>query len=69
MFRNYRVASYLLKGKEKTAMNRNPVVWCLLIVCMTILAFTLLTRHSLCELRIRAGDKEVAAFMAYESGK
>ncbi|EGI5922750.1 Hok/Gef family protein [Salmonella enterica subsp. enterica serovar Colindale] len=34
-------------------MNRNPVVWCLLIVCMAILTFTLLTWHSLCELRIR----------------
>ncbi|HEA9475246.1 TPA: Hok/Gef family protein, partial [Escherichia coli] len=27
------------------------------------------TRKSLCEIRYRDGDREVAAFMAYESGK
>ncbi|MDM4829685.1 Hok/Gef family protein (plasmid) [Escherichia coli] len=30
--------------------------------------FTYLTRKSLCEIRYRDGDREVAAFMAYESG-
>jgi protein HokB len=48
-------------------MKQDSLVWCLFIVCVTILAFTLLTRDSLCELRIRDGNKEVAAFMAYES--
>ena len=48
-------------------MPQKPLVWCLLIVCMTVLAFTLLTRNSLCELRIRDGNKEVAAILAYES--
>ncbi|MCZ5911164.1 Hok/Gef family protein [Escherichia coli] len=28
-----------------------------------------MTRKSLCEIRYRDGDREVAAFMAYESGK
>ncbi|MFL7222601.1 Hok/Gef family protein [Escherichia coli] len=28
-----------------------------------------LTRKSLCEIRYRDGHREVAAFMAYESGK
>ncbi|MEI2603830.1 type I toxin-antitoxin system Hok family toxin [Erwinia aphidicola] len=39
------------------------------MVCFTLLIFTWLTRKSLCEIRYRDGDREVAAFMAYESGK
>ncbi|EHJ8506426.1 Hok/Gef family protein [Salmonella enterica subsp. diarizonae serovar 47:k:z53:[z84]] len=34
-----------------------------------LLAFTFLTRKSLCEIRYRDGDREVAAFIAYEYGK
>ncbi|MEN1933334.1 type I toxin-antitoxin system Hok family toxin [Escherichia coli] len=41
---------------------------CLLIICITILTFTLLTRQTLYELRFRDGDKEVAALMACTSG-
>ena len=66
-----RVASYPPKGKEKKAMKlpRNALIWCVLIVCLTLLIFTYLTRNSLCELRLKDGDREVAAVMAYESGK
>ena len=66
-----RVASYPTKGKEKKAMKlpRNALIWCVLIVCLTLLIFTYLTRSSLCELRLKDGDREVAAVMAYESGK
>ncbi|WP_252401441.1 Hok/Gef family protein [Escherichia coli] len=35
----------------------------MLIVCLTLLIFTYLTR------KYRDGHREVAAFMAYESGK
>ncbi|PIJ48931.1 MULTISPECIES: type I toxin-antitoxin system Hok family toxin [unclassified Erwinia] len=48
---------------------QNSVIWCLAIVCLTILAFTLLTRHSLYELRIRDGSREVAAVMSCESNQ
>ncbi|EEQ2913511.1 type I toxin-antitoxin system Hok family toxin, partial [Escherichia coli] len=48
---------------------RSSLVWCVLIVCLTLLIFTYLTRKSLCEIRYRDGYREVAAFMAYESGK
>ncbi|MCT2387128.1 type I toxin-antitoxin system Hok family toxin [Erwinia pyrifoliae] len=48
---------------------QSSVTWCLVIVCLTILAFTLLTRHSLYELRIRDGIREVAAVMACESSQ
>ncbi|MNG90892.1 small toxic polypeptide [compost metagenome] len=68
MHHTIKVASYPPKGKKKEAkMPQKPIVWCLLIVCMTVLAFTLLTRNSLCELRIRDGNREVAAILAYES--
>ncbi len=48
-------------------LPQNTLVWCLLIVCITVLAFTLITHTSLCELRLKDGNKEVAAILAYES--
>ncbi|NAQ75682.1 type I toxin-antitoxin system Hok family toxin [Escherichia coli] len=48
-------------------LPRSSLVWCVLIVCLTLLIFTYLTRKSLCEIRYRDGHREVAAFMAYES--
>ncbi|WP_310585283.1 type I toxin-antitoxin system Hok family toxin [Klebsiella pneumoniae] len=41
------------------------MVWCVLIVCLTI--FTCLTRNRLCEVRLKDGNREVAASLAYES--
>ncbi|EOI3413105.1 type I toxin-antitoxin system Hok family toxin [Cronobacter dublinensis] len=43
--------------------------WCVLTVCLTLLIFTFLRRNSLCELRLKDGQREFAAFLAYESGK
>lgn len=70
MLITFRVASYLPKGKEKKAMKlpRNALIWCVLIVCCTLLIFTLLTRNRLCEVRLKDGYREVTATMAYESG-
>jgi len=48
---------------------RNTLFWCVLTLCITLLVFTFLTRHSLCELRLKDGPREFAAFLAYESGK
>lgn len=65
---NITVASYLLKGKTwRPNIPQNSLVWCLLIVCITVLAFTFITHKSLCELRLKDGKKEVAAILAYES--
>lgn len=66
-----RVASYPPKGKEPKAMKlpQETLIWCVFIVCLTLLIFTWLTRKSLCEIRYRDELREVAAFMAYESGK
>ncbi|MDH7590279.1 Hok/Gef family protein [Serratia bockelmannii] len=47
-------------------MQQKRVVLKLVIVCMTLIAFIWLTRGSLC-VRIRLGDSEVAATLAYES--
>lgn len=48
-------------------LPRSTVTWCVLIVCLTLLIFTYLTRKSLCEIRLKVGDREVAAVLAYES--
>ncbi|EIP3952743.1 type I toxin-antitoxin system Hok family toxin [Salmonella enterica] len=48
-------------------LPRSPVIWCVLIVCLTLLAFTYLTRKSLCEIRLKDGEREVAATLAYEA--
>ncbi|WP_032294730.1 type I toxin-antitoxin system Hok family toxin [Escherichia coli] len=50
-------------------LPRSSLVWCVLIVCLTLLIFTYPDPESLCEIRYRDGYREVAAFMAYESGK
>ncbi|MDM2752385.1 type I toxin-antitoxin system Hok family toxin (plasmid) [Citrobacter meridianamericanus] len=38
-------------------------------MCLTLLIFTYLTRKSLCEIRLKDGQREVAAVLAYESSK
>ncbi|MBE5254183.1 Hok/Gef family protein [Mixta sp. Marseille-Q2057] len=48
-------------------MPQKLAVTALIVICVTLLVFTWLTRKSLCEIHIRNGDTEVAAFMAYES--
>ncbi len=57
------------QGEQTMKVPPNVPIWCLLIVCITLLAFTLMVRKSLCEIRYRDTNREVAAFMAYESGK
>jgi protein HokB len=42
-------------------LPRNALVWCVLIVCLTLLIFTCLTRNRLCEVRLKDGNREVAA--------
>ncbi|MCW9547454.1 Hok/Gef family protein [Klebsiella quasipneumoniae] len=36
-------------------------------MCFTLLIFTYLTRSRLCEIRLKDGNREVAASLAYES--
>lgn len=50
-------------------LPQSTLIWCVLIVCLTLLIFTFLTRKSLCEIRYRDMNREVAAFMAYEPAK
>ncbi|NTZ41061.1 Hok/Gef family protein [Enterobacter sp. JMULE2] len=45
------------------------VLLCLLIVCLTLLVFTWLTRASLCEVRLKDGGREFVAVMDYECDK
>ncbi|CAI0865962.1 Hok/Gef family protein [Serratia proteamaculans] len=48
-------------------MQQGRIVLRLMIICMTLIALMWITRGSLCELRIKLGDTEVAAILAYES--
>ncbi|KQN50327.1 hypothetical protein ASE93_22885 [Serratia sp. Leaf50] len=65
---NIRLASYPPKGKDKGAMMPQKLkVLSLLVVCVTIIMFTYITRNSLCELHIKQGKTEVAAIMACDS--
>ena len=50
-------------------LPRNDAIWRLLIVCIALLIFTGMTRKSLCEIRYKDGVREIAAFLACESGK
>ncbi|WP_036774789.1 Hok/Gef family protein [Photorhabdus australis] len=43
------------------------VIFSLIVICVTLLLFTWITRDSLCKLHIKQGNTEVAAIMAYES--
>ncbi|MGO4746607.1 Hok/Gef family protein [Serratia quinivorans] len=47
-------------------MQQERVVLRLMIICTTLIALMWITRGSLCELRIKLGDTEVAAILAYE---
>ncbi|TDX11909.1 Hok/gef family protein [Buttiauxella sp. BIGb0552] len=58
-----------MQGSMNMKQPRQTVIWCLLIVCLTLLIFTGLTRSKLCELRFKDGNREVAATLAYEPGK
>ncbi|OQM39131.1 Hok/Gef family protein [Citrobacter braakii] len=46
-------------------MRRN-YVFCLVVVCFTILMFLWMVRGSLCELHIKQGNIELSAYLAYE---
>lgn len=39
----------------------------LVVICTTIMCLVWMTRSKLCELRVRTGNTEVAAILAYES--
>ncbi|MGF6189607.1 Hok/Gef family protein [Serratia sp. 2723] len=50
-------------------MPQKLVVMALVILCITVLVFTWMTRKRLCEIRICSGETEVAAMMAYGSAR
>lgn len=51
------------------ALKQYSRVVIVLIICITVLIFTYLTREKLCEITFKDGVREVSALMAYESGK
>ncbi|EIC86037.1 Hok/Gef family protein [Serratia sp. M24T3] len=65
---NIKVAPHLLKRKGKHAMNSLMLfIAGLIVICVTLLSFTWMTRDSLCEIRFSDGIKEVVALMACET--
>ncbi|EOI3547603.1 Hok/Gef family protein [Cronobacter dublinensis] len=48
-------------------MKGNTFIWCVIIVCVTVLMFTTLSRETLCELRLRGASMEVVASLACKS--
>ncbi|PLR37122.1 hypothetical protein CYR23_05710 [Chimaeribacter arupi] len=65
---NIRLAFYLPQGKEPEAsmLQRSGVI-CVIVICITLLIFIWITRSSLCEVRIRNNNIDVAVIMDYES--
>ncbi|WP_058973480.1 Hok/Gef family protein [Type-D symbiont of Plautia stali] len=50
-------------------MKQREAILIAIFLIAAVLAVILVTRKDLCEVRIRTGHMEVAAFMAYESIK
>ncbi|WNY83789.1 Hok/Gef family protein [Cronobacter dublinensis] len=48
-------------------MKDNTFIWRVIIVCVTVLMFTTLSRETLCELRLRGASMEVVASLACKS--
>ncbi|ELY3982735.1 Hok/Gef family protein [Cronobacter muytjensii] len=48
-------------------MKDNTFIWYVIIVCVTVLMFTTLSRETLCELRLRGARMEVVASLACKS--
>ncbi|MEG1111249.1 MAG: Hok/Gef family protein [Hafnia sp.] len=46
---------------------QKPALFALIVISITLLGVLLLTNQKLCEVRIRSGETEVVASMAYES--
>ncbi|HDR1956597.1 TPA: Hok/Gef family protein [Enterobacter hormaechei] len=49
--------------------RQSPIIRVLMIVALTIIIITLVTRKTLCEIRFRNGSLEVTARMDCRSGK
>ncbi|MXC68479.1 type I toxin-antitoxin system Hok family toxin [Escherichia coli] len=67
MLVTYRLPLTDRKVKEKQAMKQQKAMLiALIVICLTVIVTTLVTRKDLCEVRIRTGQTEVAVFTAYE---
>ncbi|QCR34583.1 Hok/Gef family protein [Nissabacter sp. SGAir0207] len=48
-------------------MAHKSVVICLVVICITLLVFTWITRSSLCEIKVKQATTEVAVKMDCQS--
>ena len=58
--------SLLLVGNQyrRLGMPQKHLLFGLVVICFTLLLFTWMVRDSLCELHIKQGSYELAAFLA-----
>ena len=49
--------------------RQSPIIRVLMIIALTIIILTLVTRKTLCEIRFRSGSLEVTARMECRSGQ
>lgn len=49
--------------------QQKAILIALIVICITVVMAVLVTRKDLCEVRLKAGQTEIAVFTAYESVK
>ncbi len=58
--------SLLIVENQSGGCMRRSYVYCLMVICITILVFVWMVRGTLCELHIKRGSTELTAYLAYE---
>lgn len=58
--------SLLIVINQSGGFMRRSYMYCLMVICFTILIFVWIVRGTLCELHIRKGSTELTAYLAYE---
>ncbi len=66
---NMKGSVLLAERQGEATMKQREAILIAIFLIAAVLAVILVTRKDLCEVRIRTGHMEVAAFMAYESIK
>ncbi|CAM6353293.1 Small toxic polypeptide [Citrobacter sedlakii] len=67
MLQHHKSSLLPVENQHRRLMMPQRCILCsLIVICLTILLFTWMVRDSLCELHIRQGNNELAAFLACE---
>ncbi len=66
MLEQQKISLLTVRNQLAGGYMRRSYVLCLVVMCVTALAFVWMVRSSLCELHIKQGDTELIAYLAYE---